>query len=73
VGSHRLVSRCARDVVGNPFFSRAVALSNTIDDSMKGCHVQKLLTGSVRLVYVDWRRKRMCRVYQVFPVGSTSI
>jgi hypothetical protein len=22
---------------------------------------------SVRVAYVDWRRKRMCHVYQVFP------
>jgi hypothetical protein len=30
-----------------PFFSGAVALSNTIDDSMKGCHIRGLPTESV--------------------------
>jgi hypothetical protein len=25
------------------------------------------------VVYVDWHKKRTCRVYQVFPVGCTMI
>jgi hypothetical protein len=50
-----------------PFFSGAVALSNTVDDFIKGCHVRGLLAKSVRVVYVDWYRKRTCHVYQVSP------
>jgi hypothetical protein len=40
-----------------PFFSGAVALSNIVDDLMKGCHVRGLLAGSIRVVYRDWREK----------------
>jgi hypothetical protein len=36
-----------------PFFSGAVALSIAVDDFMKGCHVQELLTGSKHWAYVD--------------------
>jgi hypothetical protein len=32
MGTHRLVSRCAGDVVGNSFFSEVVTLSNSVDD-----------------------------------------
>jgi hypothetical protein len=35
MGTNRSVSRCARDVVGSSFFSGAVTLSNTVDDSRK--------------------------------------
>jgi hypothetical protein len=40
---------------------------------VKGCHVRGLPIGSIRVVYVDWSRKHICRVYQVSPVGCTSI
>jgi hypothetical protein len=50
-----------------PFFSGAVTLSIVVDDFMKGCHVCGLSAGSVRGAYVNWRRKRMCRVDRVFP------
>jgi hypothetical protein len=33
MGTHRSVSRCAEDVVESSFFSRAVTLSNAIDNS----------------------------------------
>jgi hypothetical protein len=49
------------------FFSGAVALSIAVDDFVKGFHVCGLLAGSVRGAYVDWHRKRTCRVDQVFP------
>jgi hypothetical protein len=34
--------------------------------SVKGCHVQRPLAGSICVAYVDWRGKRTCRVDQVF-------
>jgi hypothetical protein len=34
-----------------------MALSNVVDDLMKGCHVRGLLAGSIRVVYRDWREK----------------
>jgi hypothetical protein len=51
--THRSVSRRTGDVVGSSFFSGAVALSNAVDDSMNGCHVQGLPIGSVRVAYID--------------------
>jgi hypothetical protein len=56
-----------------PFFLGEVTLSNTVDDSMKGFHIRGLPIGSVRVTYVDWCGKCMCRVYQVSLVGCTSI
>ncbi len=56
-----------------PFFSGAVALSNIVDDLMKGCHVRGLLAGSIRVVYRDWREKHTWCVYQISPVGCTTI
>jgi hypothetical protein len=50
-----------------PLFSGAVALSIIVDDFTKGCHVQVLPTRSVRRAYVDWHRKRTCRVDRIFP------
>jgi hypothetical protein len=50
-----------------PFLSGVVALFNVVDDSMKGCHIWGLPTGSVRVAYVDWHGKRTCCVYHVFP------
>jgi hypothetical protein len=29
--------------------------------------------GSIRVAYVDWRRKRTCHVYKVSPIECTSI
>jgi hypothetical protein len=52
-----------------PFSSGAVALSNVVDDSVKGCHIWALSVGSVRVMYVDWRRKCICCVYQVSLIG----
>jgi hypothetical protein len=39
MGTRRSVSQCAGDVVGNSFFSRAVTLSNTVDNFVKGCYM----------------------------------
>jgi hypothetical protein len=41
--------------------------------SVKGCHVWGLSTESVRVAYVDWRKKRTWHVYQVSPTGCTLI
>jgi hypothetical protein len=35
--------------------------------NVKGCHVWGPPAGSVWVAYVDWCRKHMCCVYQVFP------
>jgi hypothetical protein len=56
-----------------PFFSGVVALSNAVDDIVKGCHIWRQPIGSVRVAYVDWREKLICRVDQVSPVWCTSI
>jgi hypothetical protein len=50
-----------------PFFSEAVALLNSVDDYVKGCHVWGLPTRSIHRAYVDWRGKRTYRVDRVFP------
>jgi hypothetical protein len=39
----------------------------------KVCHVRGLPVGSVRVAYVDWRRKHICHVYQVSLAGYTLI
>jgi hypothetical protein len=44
VGTHRSVSRRAGDVVESPFLSGAVDPFNSIDDSMKDCHIRGLPT-----------------------------
>jgi hypothetical protein len=44
VGTHRSVSRRAEDVVESPFLSGAVDPFNSIDDSMKDCHIRRLPT-----------------------------
>jgi hypothetical protein len=36
-----------------PFFSGAVALLNSVDDYVKGCHVRGLLVESIHQAYVD--------------------
>jgi hypothetical protein len=41
--------------------------------SMKGYHIQKLLVENVRVVYMNWHKKRTYHVYQVSPAGCTSI
>jgi hypothetical protein len=41
--------------------------------SVKGCHIRGLPTGSIRVAYVDWRKKCTCRVYQVSPAWCTLI
>jgi hypothetical protein len=38
MGTPRSVSRRADDVVRNSFFSRAVTLSNSVDDFVKDCY-----------------------------------
>jgi hypothetical protein len=73
VGTHRSVSQRAGDVVRSPFFSRAVALSNVVDDYVKGYHIRGLSARSIHMVYVDWHGKRTYRVYQVSPVWYISI
>jgi hypothetical protein len=47
MGTHRSVSWRVGDVVESSFSSGAVALSNIIDDSVKGCHIWGLPTGTV--------------------------
>jgi hypothetical protein len=39
MGTYRSVSRRARDVVGNSFFSGAMTLSISVDDFTKGCYM----------------------------------
>jgi hypothetical protein len=56
-----------------PFFSGVVPLLNYVDNFAKGSHIQELPVGSIREAYVDWSRKRTCRVHQVSPTGCTSI
>jgi hypothetical protein len=73
VGTHRLVSRCAGDVVKSPFFSGAVGSVQLCWISVKGCHVWGLPVGNVRVSYMDWHEKRVCYVYQVSPIGCASI
>jgi hypothetical protein len=41
--------------------------------SVKGCHIRGLPVESIRVVYVDRHKKHTCRVYQISPVGYTSI
>jgi hypothetical protein len=53
MGTRRSVSRRAGDVVRSSFFSGAVALSNAVDNAVKGCHIRGFPAGSVRVVYVD--------------------
>jgi hypothetical protein len=50
-------------------FLGAVDSFSFVDEFTKGCHVQRLLEESIRVAYVDWRKKRTCHVYQVSPVG----
>jgi hypothetical protein len=56
-----------------PFFSGAVTLSITIDDFVKGCHVQGLPTGSVRWAYVDCVGSVHVVLVRFSPAGCTSI
>jgi hypothetical protein len=57
----------ARGLCREPFFSVAVGFVQCCWWLVKGCHVRGLPTGSVCGAYVDWRGKRKCHVYQVFP------
>jgi hypothetical protein len=38
MGTHRLASRRAGDIVESSFFSGAVTLSSSVDDFTKGCY-----------------------------------
>jgi hypothetical protein len=49
-----------------PFFSGGVTLSIAVGDFIKGSHVWRLPTESIRRAYVDWREKCICCVGQVF-------
>jgi hypothetical protein len=40
VETRKSVSLRAGNIVGSPFFSRAVTLLNSVDDFVKGCHMQ---------------------------------
>jgi hypothetical protein len=74
LGTNLQISQLACCGLGQePFFLVAVNSFNSVDDFMKGCHVQELPVGSVRVAYMDWHGKRMCHVYQVSPVECTSI
>jgi hypothetical protein len=37
-----------------PFFSGAMAMTITVDDFAKGCHVRRLLIGSIRIVLISF-------------------
>jgi hypothetical protein len=50
-----------------PFFLGAVALSITVNDFRKGCHIRGPPIVSVRRVYMDWHGKRMCHGGRVSP------
>jgi hypothetical protein len=52
-GNLRIGQLACHGLGQEPFFSGVVALSNDVDDTMKGYHVQGLPTGSVRVEYVD--------------------
>jgi hypothetical protein len=54
-------------------FSGAVHPSNSIGSASKVAMYGGLPARSVRVAYVDWRGKHMCRIYQVSPIGCTSI
>jgi hypothetical protein len=71
--THRSTSRCAGDIVRSSFFLGAVDPFNSVDDSMKGCHVRGLSARIIQLAYVDWRGKHTCHAYQVSPTGCTLI
>jgi hypothetical protein len=57
---------------------RAIFLKSSESDqlcwvSMKCCHVRELSVGSIRVAYVDWHGKCMCRVHLVSLAGCTLI
>jgi hypothetical protein len=56
-----------------PFFLRAADPFNYVDDSQNAVTYGGLAAGNIRVAYVDRRRKRMCRVYQISSTGCTSI
>jgi hypothetical protein len=40
--------------------------------SLKGCHIQGLPTGSIRVVYLDWRRKHMAtNLWDMATISNT--
>jgi hypothetical protein len=49
------------------FFLRVVDPSNSVDNTVKGCHVRGLPTGSIQMEYVDWQEKCTYYVNQVSP------
>jgi hypothetical protein len=59
-------STCCRLRQG-PFSSGAETLSNAIPDSVEACHIWGLPVESILVMYVDWREKHTCCVYQVSP------
>jgi hypothetical protein len=61
-----------RGGVGSTFFRRSESVQ-LCWVSVKGCHVRKLPTESVRVTYIDPRKKRTCHMYQVSPIGCTLI
>jgi hypothetical protein len=71
MGTRRSVSRRAGDVVGNSFFSRA--MSNSIDDFMKGCYTWTAWDMYGRGSYVDWAWKACGVLVEFPPAGCTSI
>jgi hypothetical protein len=46
-----------------PFFSGVVGSVQLCRVSVKCCHIW----GYLQKAYIDWHRKRTCRVYQIFP------
>jgi hypothetical protein len=70
VGTHILVSCCARDVVGSPFYSGVVTLSNTVDNSRNvaaygTAHEKRMygVCGPVQEMYVSCISGFPCRMY----------
>jgi hypothetical protein len=73
MGTHRLVSRCAGDVVGNSFFLG----SSEIHPNLLATHKRLLCVDRVRYVWsgaiCGLSVEYMWRVGRVFPAGCISI
>jgi hypothetical protein len=54
-------------IVSGAFFSGIVGLIQLCWVNVKGCHIRRLPTKSIRVAYVDRRKKCTCHVYQVSP------
>jgi hypothetical protein len=73
VADLRIDQPTCRGLCREPFCSGVVGSVQLRWVSMKGYHVRGLSTESVRVVYVDQRKKRMWHVYHVSLTGCTLI